>query len=92
MPGDPDGYFEKIDAQRDEQAGTPGEPKRRGRPRKDAADEQANRDEAERKDARVMDGERGPLSPAQHDDDGWGETPVQMRNAPQDEQKQDEQK
>jgi hypothetical protein len=23
--------------------------------------------------------ERGPMSPAQHDDDGWGDTPVQMR-------------
>ncbi len=23
--------------------------------------------------------ERGPLSPVQHDDDGWGDTPVQMR-------------
>jgi hypothetical protein len=23
--------------------------------------------------------ERGPLSPAQHEDDGWGDTPVQMR-------------
>ncbi len=22
---------------------------------------------------------KGPLSPAQHDDDGWGDTPVQMR-------------
>jgi hypothetical protein len=25
------------------------------------------------------DSKRGPLSPAQHDDDGWGDTPVQMR-------------
>jgi hypothetical protein len=23
--------------------------------------------------------QRGPLSPAQHEDDGWGDTPVQMR-------------
>jgi hypothetical protein len=23
--------------------------------------------------------DRGPLSPAQHEDDGWGDTPVQMR-------------
>lgn len=30
-----------------------------------------------RTDVHIM--ERGPLSPAQYDDDGWGETPVQMR-------------
>jgi hypothetical protein len=24
--------------------------------------------------------ERGPVSPAQYDDDGWGGLPVQMRN------------
>ncbi len=26
--------------------------------------------------------EKGPLSPAQYDDDGWGDTPVQMRDLP----------
>lgn len=24
-------------------------------------------------------GDRGPNTPVQHDDDGWGDTPVQMR-------------
>jgi hypothetical protein len=27
-------------------------------------------------------GQRGPLSPAQFDDDGWGDTPAQMRDLP----------
>jgi hypothetical protein len=47
----------------------------------EAADKQAGARKARRQDQGQdqEEAERGTISPAQHDDDGWGQTPVQMR-------------
>jgi hypothetical protein len=50
----------------------------------EAARTDAPKSEKDRKNARAADaasatGRRGELTPEQYDDDGWGDTPVQMR-------------
>lgn len=59
------------------------EPKRRRPGRKRSASAEDDKDPVDPADPededKDKDQERGPLSPAQFDDDGWGDTPVQMR-------------
>lgn len=44
------------------------------------AKDESVKDEAVKDETSQNSDERGELSPAQFDDDGWGETPVQMRS------------
>lgn len=69
LPGDGDEPMERLKAERQKRA------RKDEAPDKDAAPDKAVAD----KDEKASQSAKGPLSPAQFDDDGWGDTPVQMR-------------
>lgn len=75
MPGDPDSYKDKILEQQKDEKTPSGSPRKKGaRP---SLEEEAKRKDEQHEGS--VTGERGPLSPSQFEDDGWGDTPVQMR-------------
>jgi hypothetical protein len=89
MPGDADEAGQKLQAEREvfeKQAkrGVRGKEAKQATEGKtgDDGDKAVKADTAAKQagtEKSTIDGARGPLSPEQHDDDGWGDTPVQMR-------------